>query len=37
MKDILDRAIELLRAILNVVFLGEGDDITTEHDKKASD
>ncbi len=36
MKDILDRAIELLRAILNVVFLGESDDTTT-NEEKASD
>ena len=37
MKDLIDSAAEFLKALLNVVILGETDDNTTEHDEKASD
>lgn len=37
MKDLIDSAAEFIKALLNVVLLGETDDKTNEHDKKASD
>jgi len=37
MKDLIDSAAEFFKALLNVIILGESDDKTTEHDKKASD
>lgn len=37
MKDLIDSAAEFLKALLNVVILGETDDQSTNHDEKASD
>jgi len=37
MRELIDSAAEFIKALLRVVILGETDDKTTEHEKKASD